>query len=156
MRVNRSPVWHLATVAKHDVNSDVTRSRKMVATTTSPTPTNEISTDDVTPTITAGEGLEPRPPHPTPSKWKNGRIATKIGTKTKFGTANSKIVVPNPKKQRIDHAHAPPLQNEKMLLSRRKLVPRPNSVRRIQKLWSRILENKGSTTPTPHPTKMKT
>ena len=46
-------------------------------------------------------------------KTKNARIATKIGTKTKFGTTNSKIVVPNPKKQRIDHAHAPPLQNEK-------------------------------------------
>ena len=44
---------------------------------------------------------------------KNARIATKIGTKTKFGMANSKIMVPNPKKQRIDHAHAPPLQNEK-------------------------------------------
>ena len=111
MRVKISPVWHLATVAKHDVNSDVTRSRKMVATTTSPTPTNEISTDDVTPTRTAGEGLEPRPPHPTPSKWKNGRIATKIGTKTKFGTANSKIQVPKPKNfGKWPHPLAPPLK----------------------------------------------
>merc|ERR1711954_139852 len=105
----------------------------------------EVIHDDVTPTRTGGEGLEPRPPHPTPSKSKNDHMATKIGTKTKFGTANSKIVVPNLKKQRIDHAHAPPLQNEKMLVSRRKMVPRLNSVRRIQKLWSRILENKGST-----------
>ena len=28
---------------------------------------------------------------------KNDRIATKIGTKTKFGTANSKIMILNPK-----------------------------------------------------------
>ena len=45
-------------------------------------------------------------------KTKNARIATKIGAKIKFGTANSKIVVPD-------------------------------------------LKNKGSTTPTPHPFKMK-
>ena len=29
-------------------------------------------------------------------KTKNPQIATKIGTKVNFGTANSKIVVPNP------------------------------------------------------------
>ena len=46
-------------------------------------------------------------------KTKDARIATKIGTKIKFGTANSKIMVPNPKK------------------------------------------NKGSTTPTSHPSKYK-
>ena len=67
---------------------------------------------------------------------KSRRIATKIGTETNFGTANSKIVVPSPENlqkfgtytkfgttnskimlPKIEnhpnsHAHAPPLKNE--------------------------------------------
>ena len=43
-------------------------------------------------------------------KTKNTRIATKIGTKIKFGTMNSKIAVLNLKKQRSDHTLAPPLK----------------------------------------------
>ena len=82
------------------------------------------------------------------------RITLKFSIRDKFDTLITKNVVPKSKNQRIDHAHAPPLQNEKMLGSQRKLVPRPNSVQRIQKLWFRILKNKGSTTPMPHPTKM--
>ena len=79
----------------------------MVDETPNSSPQNKTIGCDVTSTRTVGEGLEPRPPHSTPSKSKNGHMATKIGTKIKFGTTNSKIAVPNPKKQRIDHAHAP-------------------------------------------------
>ena len=44
-------------------------------------------------------------------KTKNARIATKIGIKIKFGTVNSKIMVPRTKNQKVDHVHAPPLEN---------------------------------------------
>ena len=50
-------------------------------------------------------------------KTKNARIATKIDTMTKFGITNSKIAVSNLQKQRIDHTYAPPLQNDKMIVS---------------------------------------
>ena len=103
------PFCHLTTVAKYDVNSNTTWPWKMVDKTSNPSPRNKNIGDDVTSTWTGGEGLEPSPPHPTPSKWKNGRIATKIGTKTKFGMLNSKIMVPSPKRQRIDHTQTPPL-----------------------------------------------
>ena len=73
-------------------------------------------------------------------KTKNARIAAKIGTKINFGTANSKIVVPSSENLQKKVKKKKKKKKRKMLGSQRKLVPRSISVRRIQKLWSRVLK----------------
>ena len=62
--------------------------------------------DDVTPSRSAGEGLEPSPP----VKIKGFQIELKIGTWTKSRTANPKMEVPRSKNGPLDHTHTPPLK----------------------------------------------
>ena len=66
-------------------------------------------------------------------KTKNTRFATKIGTKVNFGTANSKIVVTSSENLHEKVKKKKKKKKRKILGSQRKLVPRSNSVRRIQK-----------------------
>ena len=90
-------------------------------------------------------------------KTKNARIATKIGAKIKFGTANSKIMVPSSENLQKKVKKKEKKKKGKVLGSQRKLVSRlnsvrrilgsqrklahiSNSVRRIQKSWFRVLK----------------
>ena len=86
--------------------------------------------------LSGGVGQEESEEEEKEEKTKNTRFATKIGTKINFGTANSKIVVPSSENLQMKVKKKKKKKKRKMLGSQRKLVPRLNSVRRIQKLWS--------------------
>ena len=51
--------------------------------------------------------MVPTTTRPTPGKLKNTRFSTKIGTKTIFGAANPKMIVPMARDKGVGEIHQP-------------------------------------------------